>query len=153
MYVGFHRGTSLFDRLIQWWTRGPFSHSELIFPNGDRHTSLPGVGTGWQPPVVMIDGAPAVRSGWVVGQIDADDERARQWCNDHCFDRYDWSGIFFSQIFPMKSQAGSRYWCTEANVEALQYGYCLALRGIDSRLMNPNSLYKLLSSAPSGAPS
>lgn len=144
MFVGFHKGSGLFDRLIQWWTRGPYSHTELIFPSGERHTSIPGVGTGWQTPIIMIDGVPAARVDWTIERVDADEERVRSWCSEHIHDRYDWPGIFFSQLMPMKSQAGSRYWCTEANVEALQFGYCLQLRYIDSRLMNPNSLYQLL---------
>ncbi len=94
----------------------------------------------------MDDGVPVPRTGWHVLPIEADEERVRAWCNDHIHDWYDWPGIFFSQVLPMKSQASTRYWCTEANIEALQYGYCQQLRGVDSLLMNPNKLYRLLTS-------
>ncbi len=146
MWVGFHEGDSFFDTLIKWWTRGHFSHTELIFSDGDRHTSVPGRGTMWLPAIEMEAAGPAPRKGWTVIQIDADEGRVRAWCGEHVFDRYDWPGIFFSQVFPMKSQASTRYWCTEANVEALQYGDCPLLTRVDSRMMNPNKLYRMVTS-------
>jgi hypothetical protein len=146
VWIGFNEGIGTFDTLIKWWTRGPFSHTELIFSNGDRHTSIPGKGTMWLSAIEMEDSAPEPRKQWITIMVDANEERVRAWCNEHVFDQYDWPGIFFSQILPMKSQARSRYWCTEANVEALQYGDCPLLTRVDSRMMNPNKLYRQVTS-------
>lgn len=146
MFIGFHRGRGIVNMSIRLWTFGPYSHCELIFSNGDRHTSYPGSGTKWMPRLQMLNGVPEPRADWDIIRVDADDLRVRDWCNDHVDERYDWAGIIFSQIVPAKSHAGGKFWCSEAAVEALQFGYCAKIAKMDSRLSNPNNLFKALSS-------
>lgn len=144
MFVAFYRGQGIVDMLIRLWTRGPYAHCELIFSDGARHSAEPGIGTIWMPRLEMTDSVPAPRADWDVLPVEGDEARAREWCDEHVGECYDWFGIVFSQIMPVKSQANDKYWCSEAIVEALQFAYCDKLAQVDSRMSNPNNLYKAL---------
>ena len=40
MRVAFYKGKKrLFNRLVAWWTNGPYSHVELVLPDGYSYTS------------------------------------------------------------------------------------------------------------------
>jgi hypothetical protein len=136
----------VFSGLIRWWTRGPYSHAELVFSDQQCFSSRPGDGVGILPiSVSSLD--------WDIIDFPVsfeEEQTCRGWAEASVFRTtkggvvvrrgYDWLGIFLSQVLPLKVDDTSRYFCSEAIVRCLQQvGWFGNLRATSC---NPNSLYK-----------
>ncbi|RKP44690.1 hypothetical protein [Pararobbsia silviterrae] len=121
MKFAFYKGnSSLLDKLISWWMRGPYSHVEVILGEGPRGTytiasSVPGIGVRiathqtlpldeWD----IIDGP---------GNIDA----ARAWFEKRVGAPYDYVGLLGFVLRPATGDARGKYWCSEAALEAIGF--------------------------------
>lgn len=141
MQIAFYKaGGRLFDRAIRWWTHSAYSHCEFVFSDGMFFSSSPRDG-GVRYKVVPKD-----KSKWdfVDIRMDVFDENTlRRWCDSKVGKRYDWVGIFLSQVLPLAVQDPGRYFCSEILVDALQQ--VGRLRGIDNPCeVSPQQLYSLL---------
>ena len=130
--LAFYKGRSRpFDRLIQWWTRGPYSHCEVA-----THRSASGA--AWCISASYLDGG--VRGKWIVLDLDrwdivpvssVDTAVAHEWLAKHAGRKYDLAGLLG---FVWRPQAGSRrrWFCSEA---------CAAILGIqEAWRFDPNTL-------------
>lgn len=96
---------SIFNRLIRWWTKSPYSHVELII-NGVWYTSSHtdgGVckrvlsrGPNWDFIEIEINRLEAIK---VFEQIEGYD--------------YDWTGIMFTQFIRLDWHSKDEYFCSE----------------------------------------
>jgi hypothetical protein len=117
MQFAFYKGKgTLFDRLIRWWQRGPYSHVEaLLVDNGagvfECASSLPGDG-------VRIASVKLVDGDWDFVDFPADTMAVRSWFEAHAGARYDWLGIFGFVLRPFGGEP-KRYFCSEAIATAL----------------------------------
>lgn len=144
MKVAFYKSTrpglaGVFNRLVRWWTRGPYSHVELIINPLVQHRGLytcysssamdGGVRTK------LIDLCPA---RWDIVELNPalyDAEAARIWYLLHMGAKFDFRGIFGGVI---RSVADDRekYFCSESVAAALGFD--------EPWRFDPNTLYAVL---------
>lgn len=135
LQIAFYRGrTQFFDRMIQWWMRGPYSHCELVLDTK--------IVKGSQSSLCLSasrrDGG--VRCKWIDlssghwDLVDVEGSRvvALEWLSKHKHAKYDYLGLFgfiFRRIGPERS----RFLCSSA---------VAAMLGFDAGWrFDPNALY------------
>ena len=110
---------SFFDILIRWWTRSPYSHVELLFSDGQKFSAVPGVGTRFAP------ASPIESQCWdilVLPTTVEQEAKIRAFCEREVGCKYDWRGIFFSQIIRMRRHCMGRWFCSEVCTAGMQAG-------------------------------
>ncbi len=122
-----------YEKLIAWYTRGPFSHVELVF--GDRWFSASPRDGG-----VRYKNIFAVEDRWEFVEIEANYELIRNWCDTQVGKKYDWRG-FFNFVLPI-GYSNRKWFCSEICVAALQRdGLFLDIK---PHRVSPNDLYRLV---------
>lgn len=121
MKVAFYKATrpgwqGLFNRLVRWWTRGPYSHTELVLEERDG-LSLCGSSS-------FIDGGVRLKwiklnaDHWDLLPVSGDPAAARQWFERHAGQGYDLFGLLGFLARPVTGHQ-SRWFCSEAVGAAL----------------------------------
>lgn len=139
---------------------GGYSHSELIFPNGESFTSTtefdPKTATYPEPATaIKRKGGPLLRRigypgfEWEYTDLDVADSKilqVREWCvktiDDSIKDGggYDWAGVM-RFVMPWMKEHPKDWFCSESVVAALQtIGY---FEGEKAWRISPNKLHKL----------
>lgn len=124
----------LLDQLIRWWTRGPYSHVEIVVgdPIGEVTilSSSPRDG-GVRQRRITID-----PDHWDLLMVDAEELSATALVLSQRGRGYDWLGIIFNFVLPLRWQSRRRWFCSEI---------CGAALGLpEPHLFHPNSLFQLL---------
>mgnify|MGYP001213384616 CR=1 FL=1 len=133
---------NFFDRLIRWWTRGPYSHVELVIgaENGEATiiSASPRDG-GVRERRLVLD--PEL---WDLVHIPGDAEKAAAFVRSHIGRRYDWLGILLSQTLPLGWHWSGGWFCSEI---------CAAVLNLQNpHRYHPSALYKhLVAPTPSPA--
>lgn len=141
--VIFYKGPEdLLGKGIRWWTGSIYSHCELHFGSGECWSSWPGVGTRWVQRQLRADWWDIVP----VRGVDGMDGKVRAWCEGELGCKYDWRGIYFSQVFPWGWHSNRRWFCSEACTAALQNGAGL-YPGVKAYQQSPRRLHRLLTGA------
>ncbi|WP_114968551.1 hypothetical protein [Rhodoferax ferrireducens] len=119
MKVAFYKSTrpgiaGIYNRLVRWWTRSPYSHAELIFSDGwAASSSFADGGVRFK----RIDFDPA---HWDFVEIDGNEAAPRQWFHAHDGDLYDlWGNVGFV-VGPVPDDPDKRS-CAESIAAALGY--------------------------------
>lgn len=113
------------DKLIAWWTRGPYSHTELVLrdhlsPTGYSMFSSLGTEGGVRIKPHTIDDRV-----WDYVSVTVRDRKAIiDFYHMILGHKYDWTGIIFSQIVRLGIDNQKRWFCSESNVKALQLAGC-----------------------------
>jgi len=119
MRIAFYKGrrsglAGAFDALVRWWTRGPYSHVELVFSDGlSASASNRDGGVRFKPITFNPD-------RWDFLPVDGDERAARAWFLAHYGAAYDYAGLFGFLWRPGKG-ATRRWFCSEAIAAALGY--------------------------------
>lgn len=117
MKLAFYKGRgTLFNRIVCWWQRGPYSHVEVVLATRTDGTyecasSVPGVGVR-----IATKALPA--ADWDFIDYPADVGSVRAWFAAHAGAGYDYLGIFGFIVRPVGGEPG-RYFCAEAIATAL----------------------------------
>lgn len=143
MQIAFYKGTSaayfgLYNRLVRWWTRGPYSHVEIVFSDGLSASS------SFQDGGVRFKRIDYDARKWdMVALPQAEEQAVRQWFAAHVGEEYDVLGNAGFVIDALND--GKRRWfCSEAVAAAL---------GIpEPWRFHPNSLASVLRFACSASP-
>lgn len=139
MILAFYKGKGrFFDRLIRWWTRGPFSHVEVVLDINHATMSAlclsasPREGTVREKVITL---SPEKWDLLIVpwGSVDY----ARSQTGNAMGQRYDWFGIIFSQILPTARHHRGKWFCSELCAKAL--GLC------EPHRYSPTSLHNVVS--------
>ncbi|MBA4009087.1 MAG: hypothetical protein C0486_09955 [Erythrobacter sp.] len=119
MRLAFYKGrrsgfAGLFDTAVRWWTRGPYSHVELVFPDGIAASSSNRDGG------VRFKRIDFAADRWDFVEIGGDEAAAEAWFDAHYGAGYDYLGLFG---FVWRPEAGDnrRWFCSEAIAAALGY--------------------------------
>ena len=137
---------SIFARLIRFWTRGPYNHVEIRITDEQGHwwqlnaDNIKGV--VWRPADANYpsDVWDAVTLSEGAGDFEEVAELAAR--EKGC--GYDWVGILFAQILPLRREHPKKWFCSELVVAAMQEcGYPQVLRKRPCSL-SPNSLWRHL---------
>lgn len=125
----------LFDRAVCIWTRSRFSHVEMVFSDGMSFSSSPRDG-GCRFKEIDYNKP----SHWVLFPIpwitEYDEQEIRAFCINQDGTKYDWTGIFLSQVLPLNIQEPNRWFCSEIAANSLK-----AKRPAQ---YNPGSLYEMV---------
>lgn len=112
MRVAFYRGRHrLFDVLVQFWQRCPFSHCELILhevADVAECASASWLDGGVRTKVIHLDPA-----HWDVIDVWADPLAVANWLDMHRGDKYDLLGLLGFVWRPIKGR-GRKWFCSEA---------------------------------------
>lgn len=141
MKVAFFRGRhpgfkGWFGVAVKWWTRGPFSHVELVADAAGDHAlcwSSAFLDGGVRPVVVDL-----TTSDWTVIEVATTPEQeaaALQWFASHRGQRYDVLGLFGFVLRRIDGDK-NKWFCSEAVAAALGYGQPWRL--------DPNTFYEVL---------
>lgn len=117
--LAFYRGRMrLFDRLVQWWTRGPYSHCEIILER--TNTAAFCVSSSWRDGGVRGKWIALDAQRWDIVQTQGDADAARAWMSAHVGKRYDILGLFGFVIRPMRDDK-RRWFCSEMAAAVLGF--------------------------------
>lgn len=113
-----HRGRSLLSKLIQWQTRGPYSHASLLLPSGKHFEAREGKGTLLHPRFTAPRGDVVDVFDLTITAEQA--EALEHWIAGEVGAPYDWRAIFafLSRTTP-KDASADKWFCSEAIVAAL----------------------------------
>jgi hypothetical protein len=143
--------STLFDRLVMWWTKGPYSHVELVFESstplwGDQcytcfSASPNDGGTRWDliTDLYTSDKWDVVNVAYVSESVFRD----IVWYINTTVNgkKYDWAGIFG---FVWKTgQDQSRWFCSEVCLHVLQQ-MLNVMRGYEPSQVSPNRLFEIV---------
>jgi len=126
------------DWLIRKWTKGPYSHCELVFDSLWLSASL------WEGMVRYKDIKPGYKE-WDFISLDLTVTQAKKiqdWSALELGSGYDWLGILLTQTVNMNRQDPHRWFCSELVVAALQQASML--QRVVPHQTDPNELYRLL---------
>lgn len=115
-YKGTHAGLAgLGNRFIRWWTRGIYSHMELVFSDG-LNASSSWLDGGVRQKKIDID-----NDSWdYVDLPDGGETTARVWFAQHEGKAYDyWADVRF--MFGFAPASKDKWMCSEACMTALGY--------------------------------
>jgi hypothetical protein len=131
--LAFYKGKgNLIDKAIRFWTKGSYSHVELIVD--DIWYSISPRDTKVRAKKMIPK-----KQNWDYVQISKTSDDVK-FILDHYENtkgsKYDWLGIFLSQFLKLNIQNNKRYFCSE---------WCAAALRIDkAHKYNPNNLYKYI---------
>ena len=123
MRVALYRGTrpglqGVFNIVVRWWTRGPYSHCELILAEYPDGTVLCGSAS-------HLDGGVRLKrmalcpSRWEIRRLPfGNPERARQWFEQRKGHGYDLLGVLGFVVRPIRGSR-HRWFCSEAVLGAV----------------------------------
>jgi len=129
----------LFDALIRRVTHGPYSHCELVFPDGVSYSSsIQDDGTRFKRIVfdpakwdfIDLPELPPIAMAWM-----------EKFCTGELGSGYDFPGVF-RFLCPRIPESKNRWFCSEIVCAALQEGGLLW--GINAWQVHPSKLYELL---------
>jgi hypothetical protein len=114
-YKGTHAGLpGIYNRLVRWWTRSPYSHVELILPAFGSAASSSAMDGGVRFKAIDFDAAL-----WDFVDLPADlSDGAEAWFNQHYGDGYDYLGnVHF--VLSAVGDDKRKWFCSEAVAAAL----------------------------------
>lgn len=119
LHICLHRGTSIVSRLIEWQTRGAYSHASLLLPDGRQIEA-------WADGVNIRTTFQAHDSAVDFFTVDASDAQVAQivaFANGEIGCPYDWLGdaCFVTRMHPPSASAEA-WFCSELVYAAIQSG-------------------------------
>lgn len=117
MHLASFKGTypgwrGLFNRVVRFWLKSPYSHNELVFSDGVCASST------WSEGGVVMRVKALPPDEWDIVPIHGDEDAARRWFIEHLDEPYDVFGLF-GFVFPRALQSRKRWFCSEAIAEAV----------------------------------
>ena len=146
--VAFYRGRNgLFDRIIKWWTNSPYSHAELILPDGVTWISISPFLTSKFGARLKEEWDPDV---WEFVEIEVDQQQVdviQEFYEYTKGCRYDWIGMLLSQFLPFYIKRKGKWYCSEWIAYALRISCAVDWRIIkiyDRADLSPAVLYEIV---------
>jgi len=145
--VAFYKGEGLSrDRIVRGWTGSPYSHVELIMPNGTM--------TGITPPDYPVIRTKSIsgiqKTDWDFIDISVTEQQLislRRFIDSTKGQGYDWFGMIVSHLTPFKVRIPNKWYCSEWVAYALSVSKILTWKQMklyDIPRMPPGRLYNLL---------
>lgn len=128
------------DKLVSWFTFGPYSHCEIRFSNKECFSSSK------RDKGTRFKNIYFIPSHWRIVHIRASLEKEQEiydWCKQECGKPYDLLGVFGLMTFP-KLNDKNRWYCSEICSHILNK----FLNAHIPEKITPNNLYKAIISDP-----
>ena len=133
MKIAFFRGNTLIGRIIRFWTRSQYSHTEILlydYQDGTYDCLSADYTDG-----VRIKRLSISLDEWDIVDIDFPISKVHEWYSRNHGKGYDYLGLLGFVISPLK-QTKSRWFCSEIPADILGLKY--------SSRFNPSILYSVL---------
>jgi hypothetical protein len=143
MKVAFYKDNShVFNALVSWWTRGPYSHCELIIGyTGDGKAIC--YSSSFRDGGVRLKIVDLIPEHWDIvdiGGTESDAIAAVAWFAERVGAKYDVMGLV-GCVFRSVADDRDKYYCSEAVAAAVGFP--------ESWRMDPNTLYSVFTRAAS----
>jgi hypothetical protein len=127
--------------LIRLFKRDGISHCAILFSDGFAGTAQPNTG------IILYKAEPLNTADWLIIDLPCypeEEARVRAFFEtDEAGCKYDWVGIFFCQVLRWGWHSSTKWFCSEACLDALQRIYP-ALAGLKPWFCDPADLATLL---------
>jgi hypothetical protein len=119
-YKGTHAGlTGVFNRLVRWWTRGPYSHCEVVFSERDASGAALCASSSKMDGGVRLKFIALKPENWDIWEVPSADEAAvKAWFDEHVGCKYDVLGLV-GFVWRRTEDDRSKFFCSEACAAAL----------------------------------
>jgi hypothetical protein len=153
----FKSGTGWLHKVIRWWTKSPYSHAELVMPDGKTWVGI--------SPFLTSRVAPRIKykldnpQNWDFLTFKLSDRKpVRAYQLDQLYKfidmtqgcKYDWTGMIMSQLCPFLIKRRDKWYCSEWIAHALVNSRIVMwddLSLYDTPDLSPGKLHLLLTSA------
>lgn len=136
MKIAFYKSNkgTLLDWLINFLTgRYGFSHVELVFPTYTKGNLTLCFSASPRDNLVRFKYINLNTDSWVVLDLpNIDEKQTYKKTLDFLGKKYDYIGILFWFLIPLKKQANNKWWCSEITAKLI---------GIKNYRIHPNELY------------
>jgi uncharacterized protein YycO len=130
---------TFYEKLICWWTRGPYFHCAILFTDTILFEAAPGIGVH----MAIINYIDTNVWDFIDIPMSQEEEAEMQaWAVKELGCKYDWMSLIWSQILHIPREHPDKWFCSEFAVADLQV--TKRLPSIKPCKENPNSLAKLL---------
>jgi hypothetical protein len=140
MIIAFLKGEGFVSNLIKWWTESNYCHCEFLFSDGLRFGCDP-----MSPFTTRLtkETPSSVYWDYVSIPMTIEEEfKIREFCMNEVGCKYDWKGIFLSQILPLGYENKEKWFCSELCTAGLQQ--VGLLKDKKANRISPGALFKLI---------
>ena len=153
--VAFYKGKGNWkNKIIRWWTKSPYSHAELVLPNGITWVSISPFLTAKVSgrSVYEVENLEdwdflSFELSWREPVKDYQVEQIYNFIQETNGAKYDWLGMILSQIFPYVIKHRDRWYCSEWIAHALVKARIIKWDKIliyKTPNLSPGKLYEIL---------
>jgi len=146
--VAFYRGEGdMVNKLVRWWTKSPYSHSELIMPDG---LTWIGISPFKNSKLCARINRHHNEKEWDFVELSVDKEQIQmiqEFYNSTKNCEYDWVGMIFSQFLPFHIKRKGKWYCSEWIAYALRISCVIDWRIIklyDRADLSPAVLHEII---------
>ena len=146
--IAFYKGRGDWkNKIIRWWTKSPYSHAEMVLPDGVTWLSISPL---LSSTVAAREKAAHNADNWDFLEIGIDKEQYRVILDffeetEGC--RYDWIGMIMSQLLPFNIKRKNKWYCSEWIAYALRIAGVINWRVIkiyDRCDLSPGVLHQII---------
>lgn len=152
--IAFYKnGEGFVHRAVRWYTESPYSHAELIMPDGVTWITI--------SPFFNSRVTPRIKTEYDKEKWDFIDlplswrepvkkyqkQQLVKFVKETSGNKYDWTGMLLSNISPFKIRRANRWYCSEWIAHALLYSRIIMwdeIRVYDIPDMSPGKLNRIL---------
>jgi hypothetical protein len=146
--VAFYKGGGdLFNKIVRWWTKSPYSHVELILPDGVTWISI--------SPFLTSKVAARTKEEWNEDEwdfieLEVTEQQVKIIQEFYEYTKgckYDWIGMLLSQFLPFHIKRKGKWYCSEWIAYALRISCTIDWRIIkiyDRADLSPAVLYEIV---------
>ena len=145
--VAFYRGHGdIVNKIVRWWTKSPYSHAELIMPDGVTWIGISPKGSKLTSQIRET----YIPTEWDFLELEVTTEQIEVikeffTATENCL--YDWTGMILSQFLPFHIKRKGKWYCSEWIAYALRISCVIDWRLIkiyDRADLSPAVLYKII---------
>ncbi len=145
--VAFYRGQGdIVNRIVRWWTKSPYSHAELVMPDGVTWIGISPKGSK----LTSRKRIDCASEEWEFLELAVTHEQLSVIeeffaATENCL--YDWAGMILSQFLPFNIKRKGKWYCSEWIAYALRISCVIDWRLIriyDRADLSPAVLYQII---------
>lgn len=142
--VAFYKGEGESrDRIVRWWTGSPYSHVELIMPNG----TMAGIRPPNDPYIRRRSLVGIREEEWEFIDLSVTEGQLKtiwQFIESIVGYGYDWLGMIASHLTPFKVKLPNKWYCSEWVLYALLAANILKAKPYNIPRIPPGKLYQMI---------
>jgi hypothetical protein len=146
--VAFYRGEGdIVNKLVRWWTKSPYSHSELIMPDG---VTWIGISPFKNSKLLSRPNLHYKKEEWDFIELEVNEQQVAVIEEFYCVTQdceYDWIGMILSQFLPFHIKRKNKWYCSEWIAYALRISCIIDWRIIkiyDRADLSPAVLHEII---------